>query len=90
MLYYAERPEISKRLSDQLDQARVAHHTACERLNLLVKECPGELPHPDGALRIQHAGRNSSSALQRYMAALNRYTDFTLYGTIPEDLLPPD
>lgn len=89
MLYYLERQEIGQRLCDQLDRARVAHRTACERFDLLVQECPAGLPHPDGALGIQQAGRDSRSALQHYMQVLN-LTDFTLYGTIPEDLLPPD
>jgi hypothetical protein len=65
MLEFSEREEINQRLWDELDEARVAHMTASQRFNLLVKESPAGLPHPDGALSIQQAGRNSRSALQR-------------------------
>ena len=33
--------------------------------------------------------QDSNTALLQYMKVLKRFTDFTLYGTIPEDLLPP-
>jgi hypothetical protein len=90
MLHDSERQEIRQRLCDQLDKARVAHLAANKRFGLVIKESPAGLPHPDGVLSIQQAGRDSREALQYYMLALKRFSDFTLYGTIPEDLLPPD
>jgi hypothetical protein len=52
----------------------------------LVKQVPTELPYPDGILSIQRAGMEAHVALEGYMRALKRYTDFTLYKVIPEDL----
>jgi hypothetical protein len=82
--------EIRQRLSEDLEKAQVAQLAARRRFHLLVKEGPSELPHPDGVLHIQQVGRDSRAALQHYMHALKRFTGFTLYGTIPEDLLPRD
>ena len=90
MLSYSERQEIRQRLSDQLDKSRVAYHTANKQFGQAIKESPTGLPHPDGVLSIQQAARESRVALQNYMGALRRFSDFTLDGTIPEDLLPSD
>ena len=68
---------------------RVEHVAASRQFELLVNDSPAGLPHPDGALQMHQAGRDSRSALQDYMRALKRFTDFTLNGTVPEDLLPP-
>ena len=89
MLEYAKRQDIRQRLWDELDKARVEHVAANRQFELLVNDSPAGLPHPDGSLRMHQAGRDSRSALQDYMRALKRFTDFTLNGTVPEDLLPP-
>jgi hypothetical protein len=78
MLEYANRQDIRQRLWEELDKARVEHLAPCRPFDLLVNESPTGLPHPDGR-----------TALQAYMRALKRFTDFTLNGTVPEDLLPP-
>jgi hypothetical protein len=88
MLEYLERQEISQQLWDQLDKARVEHLAASERFSSLAKERPGCLPAPDGTLRLQQAGADARSALRQYMTALKRFSDFTLYGTLPQDLPP--
>jgi hypothetical protein len=82
--------EIKQRLWEQLDQARVEQLAAAARFELLLKESPAAVPHPDGSLRIQQAGRDSREALQRYMHVLKQFTDFTLTGTIPADMLPAE
>ncbi len=87
MLEYANRHDIRQRLWDELDKARVEHLAASRQFEVLVNDSPAGLPNPDGALRMQQSG--SRSALQDYMRALKRFTDFTLNGTVPEDLLPP-
>ena len=88
MWQYSERYEISQRLWEQLDKARQEHANATDRFNLLIKGPLGELPHPDGSLSIRQAGEASRFALLNYMNALKRFTDFTLDGTVPEDILP--
>ena len=89
MLTDLEHQEIRQRLREDLEKAQVAHLAARRRFHLLVREGPGGLPPPDGALHVQQVGRESSAALQGYMQALKRLTELTLYGTIPEDLMPP-
>uniref|UniRef100_Q01XH3 Uncharacterized protein n=1 Tax=Solibacter usitatus (strain Ellin6076) TaxID=234267 RepID=Q01XH3_SOLUE len=89
MLEYANHQDIRQRLWDELETARAEHVAASRQFDLTVHESPSGLPHPDGVLRMQQVGRNAGSALQDYMRALKRFTDFTLNGTIPPDLLPP-
>jgi hypothetical protein len=90
MLEPPNSQEIREQLWDQLNKAQAACliATDADQFNLVIKECPSGHPHPDGALSIQQAGRDSRLALQHYMEALWRYTEFTLNGTIPDDLLP--
>ena len=88
MLTYSERQEIRQRLREAVDKAQAAHRAAGGRFDRLVNESPSGFPQPDGALHIQQVGRDSRSALQQYKHALKRFTEFTLYGTIPEDILP--
>ena len=86
---YDNRVRIRQQLWDQLHKTQVAYVAASDQFSLVIKECPGGHPHPDGALSIQQAGRDSRLALQHYMDALGRFTEFILNGTIPVDLLPP-
>ena len=83
------RHEIRERLWDELEKAQAQYESATSHFDQLIKECPPGLPHPDGSLRIQQAGRDSRAALQHYVMALKRFTDFTLNGSIPEDLERP-
>ena len=85
----ANRPEIRQRLWEQLDKARAEHLAPIARFDPLIREIPAEFPHPDGSLGVQRAGKDSRSALESYVHALKRFTDFVLNGTIPEDLLLP-
>mgnify|MGYP006264479303 CR=1 FL=1 len=90
MLEPPNSQEIREQLWDQLNKAQAACLTATDQFNLVIKECPSGHPHPDGALTIQQAGRDSRLALQHYMDALKRFTEFILNGAIPVDLLPPN
>ena len=87
---YSQRLEIGNLLKAQLDKARAAHLAASARFDLLIRETPAGLPHPDGTLRIQQAGSDTRTALQQYMSALKRFSDFTVSGIVPEDLIPPE
>ena len=89
MLEYNSSQNIRQQLWEELDRARSEHLEASRRFDLAVSECPTGLPIPDGALQMHQAGRDSRSALRGYMRALKRFTDFTLNGTVPEDLQPP-
>lgn len=83
------RHDIRMQLWNELNQAQVQYASATSRFDFLVQECPAGIPHPDGSLRIQQAGRDSRAALQHYLIALKRFTDITLNGSIPENLRLP-
>jgi hypothetical protein len=83
-----DRQEIQRRLWNDLDVARVQYHIASTRFDHVVKENPAGLPHRDGSLHVQQTCMDSSAALEHYLQALKRFTDFTLRGTIPDDLMP--
>jgi hypothetical protein len=82
---------IGQRLAQDLDDARRQHASAKERFDAMMREVPCGLPH--GALglqqaRLQQAGQESRRALDVYSKALDRYSNFLLYGAIPKDLEP--
>ena len=83
------RVEIKSFLKDELDEARTAHLIASAKFDAAVMNVPSGLPHPDGSLRIQQAGCATRKALDRYVTALRRFSDFVASGTVPEDLRPP-
>jgi hypothetical protein len=87
---YSERVAMGNILKQQIEQARLAHVAATAKFDLVVRERPGSVPHPDGTLRIQQAGVESRHALELYMAAVKRFSDFTISGVVPDDLLPRD
>jgi hypothetical protein len=88
MLGYREYVEIEERLKGDLEQARAQYQAACGEFDLLVKDIPSGIPHPDGELRIRQTGEASRAALQTYTLALKRFSQYTLSGIVPQDLLP--
>ena len=81
------RREIARVLTLELDQAHSAYATASLAFDGIVKQVPSGIPHPDGGFRIGIAGKDSRAALERYMRALRRFTDFTVHGTVPGEFL---
>jgi hypothetical protein len=41
----------------------------------IISQAPGEIPQPDGALRIVQAGRKQLAALRGYKDAFDRHSD---------------
>ena len=76
MSHHSDDREVLQFLREQLDVARIEYTVASAEFDLLVKEVPSGLPHPDGTLRIHKAGQASRAALQHYMRALKRLADF--------------
>ena len=89
MLGYHEHQEIEERLKCDLDQARVEYQAACGEFLLLVKDIPDGISPPVGELSIRQTGEASRAALQNYTLALKRFSQYTLAGIVPKDLLPP-
>jgi hypothetical protein len=82
--------EILEALRDQLDLARSEFHAANKEFEGIVNDTPSGIPQPDGSFRVQRAGQASRAALQNYRRALKRFSDFTLEGAVPDDLLRRD
>ena len=82
------RLEIGQRLLNDVQRARIAYDGAAKTFNALIGEVPSGLPHPDGALRLKQAGKESRRTLDLYSQSLKRYSEFILRNVIPEDLEP--
>jgi hypothetical protein len=90
MAYGHDHFEIERRLKSELDKARDEYGTASRELDLLFKDIPSGIPHPDGELRIRQTGEASRAALRKYTFALKRFSQFTLAGIVPEDMTARD
>jgi hypothetical protein len=86
---YHEYLEIEERLKADLDKARAEYKAACAEFDSLVKSIPEGVSQPDAELRIRQSGEASRAALQNYMIALKRFSQYTLAGIVPKDLLRP-
>ena len=64
------------RLKTDLDSAWRENVAARARFDAIMRKTPHGLPHPDGSLRIRQAGVAMNLALQSYIQALRRFTDF--------------
>jgi hypothetical protein len=64
------------RLKADLDSAWRENVAARATFDAIMKETPTGLPHPDGSVRIRQAGAAMNLALQGYIKALRRFTDF--------------
>ena len=80
---------IEGALYTRLQKAKDEHAAARDRFDAVLKEGAGSVLHPDGALRVEMAGRESSVTLRRYMAALKQFTGFLTRDIVPDDLKPP-
>jgi hypothetical protein len=89
VLTYQEYREIEERLRGDLEKARSEYQAACGEFDSLVKDIPNGIPQADGGLHLRQSGEASRAALQTYTVALKRFSQYTLSGIVPEDLLPP-
>ena len=90
MAGYSNRQAVWQYLWDELEKVRYEQVIASARFDQLVTAGPSGPRHPDGSLLIQKAAREANAALLQNMHALKRFTDFTLWGIVPEDLHAPD
>jgi hypothetical protein len=89
MLDYHEHLEIEERLKGDLAKARAEYQVACGEVDSLVKEFSSGVAQRDGELRVRQTGETSGVALRNYILALQRFSQYTLSGIVPKDLLPP-
>lgn len=85
---HSKRLEIRNSLKSDLDKAHSEYVLARINFERMIKETPSGIPQPDGDLRLRQGGAASRAALQRCMDALDRFTLFTMHGTVPEDVPP--
>ena len=82
----SQRSAVAQTLTNELAAAHSRHTAAANRFHLLLKEVPSGLPHPDGSQRIHAAGKEAHDALEAYVRALKRFTDFSVHRVIPSEL----
>jgi hypothetical protein len=81
------REEIRRILKAELDEARDRHSCSAAFFDCLVPDIPSGLPAPDGSLLLHQAGAEAKDSVDQYARALKRFTDFVIYGTVPENFL---
>ena len=86
MPYRHDDLDIEQRLKGELDKAREAYGAASREFDLLIMSIPSRIPQPHGDLRIQQTAEASRAALQTYLLALKRFSQYTLRGIVPEDM----
>jgi len=84
------RQVIARRLALEVEASWYEYSRATKEFNDIIHEVPSGLPHPDGAVRIAQAGRESRRTLDLYSTALHRYSEFVLHGVTPKDLEEPE
>jgi hypothetical protein len=60
-------------------------NAAADTLSVIISDIPGDMPHPDGTLRITQASLELSTARAEMMSAHRRLNDFLRHGVIPEN-----
>ncbi len=90
MSYRRDHFDIEEHLKSELAKAREEYGVASREFDLLLKDIPSGIPHPDGELRIRQTGEASRAALRKYTFALKRFSQYTLAGIVPEDLTKRD
>jgi hypothetical protein len=78
--------EVEKILKAELDIARARFERVQAEFESIMSDVPDGIPEPDSALRFRNAGRARSAAHEAVAAALQRFSDFTLRGIVPDHL----
>jgi hypothetical protein len=71
----ATQPTALERLQEDVERTRAEWLEAMTKFNEIINEIPGQIPEPDGSLRISRARRKQSVALRVYQEAFDRYTE---------------
>jgi len=82
-----KRAQIEKILHDEMERARALYHSETTDFHVATKDMiPSDANYPDRTTAIRTAGEERRSALQAYTLALERFTNFTVHGVVPDDL----
>ena len=72
----SDHAKMVERLQTELRRARLEHDATKLTFDRMVAEVPSGIPHPDGSLRIQKAGKAYRAALQNFALAARRLSEF--------------
>jgi len=75
---------VERRLTSELWTAKDKHRLARSRLSDLMRNTPFGIPPSDCAVLQSHDEREA--AVEAFNRALQRFTNFVMHGTVPEDL----
>lgn len=79
------RRSIVARLKAELDEAYRLNVAASAGLESITKEVRSGVLQTNGSIRIRDASAKMKAATDKYRRAVNRYTNFTVRGVLPED-----
>jgi hypothetical protein len=75
---------VERRLTSELWTAKDKHRLARSRLSDIMRGTPSGIPPSDCAVLESHDEREA--AVEAFNRALQRFTNFVMHGTVPEDL----
>src|SRR5207302_7117806 len=78
--------DIEQILKREMHEAQKRHEEARSRFSSVMDEIPTGLPHPDGKVYIQNAGREDRATRDAWQRALKRFSNFVVDGIVPDDL----
>jgi hypothetical protein len=77
---------VASALRAELEVASERHEKARLEFWRVSADIPSGLPHPDGTSQIHGAARAHMEAMKAHYVALQRWNDYALNGTVPEDM----
>ena len=78
--------DIEQILKREVCGAQKRPEDARSRFSSVMDEIPTGLPHPDGNVYIQNAGREDRATRDAWQRALKRFSNFVVDGIVPDDL----
>ena len=85
MLDWWQKREVERKLAQELNYAQEEFRLANLALRDLTGFSQSGIPAPDSNLPIEQADRACLHAYDQWKAALDRWTNFVKYGTLPND-----
>jgi hypothetical protein len=82
---WQQRRERGRQLARELHAAHERYHTASGALREIIMSVSLGILTPDSSFRITAAGNAREAAYAKYLDALQRWDNFSLYGILPED-----
>lgn len=78
--------QIEQLLLAELNDARTAYEGTKKAFSKVVANTPSGSVNSLEMARVNHSAEPALVAMQSYMKALSEFSDFVLYGTVPDRL----